>query len=103
MADKRVKLIVTYDIYDDDSQTYYQYMIGEFLPKAQSMGLVLLDALHTVYGDYPARLLSFAARDRATLEAILGRADWRQMEDKLKAYVTDYQRKVVPYRDRFQF
>jgi hypothetical protein len=101
--DERVKLIVTYDVLGDDSQTYYQFVTGEFLPQAQSMGLVLIDALHTLYGDYPTRLLSFVARDRAALEAILSRNEWQQVEEKLKRFVSDYRRKIVPYRDRFQF
>jgi len=101
--EKRVKLLVSYDIFDDNSQPYYQYVIGEFLPTAQSIGLVLIDAWHTVYGDYPARLLSFVARDRVTLDSILARDEWQQLETKLQTFVSDYQRKIVPYRDRFQF
>ncbi|HEY4691269.1 MAG TPA: hypothetical protein VIK33_18310 [Anaerolineae bacterium] len=101
--DKRVKLLITYDIFGDDRQTYYQYVVGEFLPSAQQLGLVLVDAWHTVYGDYPARLLSFVARDRGTLASILHRDEWKQLEDKLLTFVSDYRRKIVPYRDRFQF
>ena len=101
--DKRVKLLISYDILDDNPQAYYQYVLGEFLPQVQAMGLALTDAWHTVYGDYPARLLSFVARDHATLNSILVRDDWRQLEDKLKTFVLAYQRRAVPYRDRFQF
>jgi len=101
--DKRVKLLMSYAIFEDNSQAYYQFITGEFLPKAQALGLVLTDALHTAFGDYPDRLLSFVARDRASLEAILGQEDWRQIEEKLQSYVSDYSRKIVPYRDRFQF
>ena len=100
--DTRVKLLVSYDIHADSQQTYYQYVVGEFLPAAQQMGLPLVDAWHTLYGKHPARLLAFVARDRATLDAIMNRDEWRQMEDKLLGFVTGYQRKIVPYRDRFQ-
>jgi hypothetical protein len=101
--DTRVKLLISYDILDEDQQTYYQYVLGEFLPTVQTMGLVLTDAWHTAYGDYPARLLSFVARDRATLDAILAREDWQQLENKLQVFVREYERRIVPYRDRFQF
>jgi hypothetical protein len=103
MTDTRVKLLISYDILDDTQQTYYQYVIGEFLPTAQSIGLTLVEAMHTAYGDYPIRLLSFVADDRAQLDAILRRDEWRQLEDKLHKYVVGYRRKIVPYRDRFQF
>jgi hypothetical protein len=101
--DTRVKLLISYDILDEDQQTYYQYVLGEFLPTVQTMGLVLTDAWHTAYGDYPARLLSFVARDRATLDAILAHEDWQQLENKLQVFVREYERRIVPYRDRFQF
>ncbi len=101
--DKRVKLLITYDILDDNQQAYYQYVLGEFLPQVQAMGLALTDAWHTVYGDYPVRLLSFVARDHATLHSILDHDDWQRLENKLKTFVLDYKRRVVPYRDRFQF
>lgn len=101
--DKRVKLLVSFDIFEENSQSYYQFVIGEFLPKAQSIGLVLTDALHTAFGDYPDRLLCFVARDRPTLDAILKREEWQQIEDRLKGFVSEYQAKIVPYRDRFQF
>lgn len=101
--DKRVKLLISYDILDDNQQAYYQYVLGEFLPQVQAMGLALTDAWHTAYGDYPVRLLSFVARDHATLNSILAHDDWQRLEDKLKTFVLDYKRRVVPYRDRFQF
>jgi hypothetical protein len=101
--DNRVKLLMSYDILEDNQQTYYQYVLSEFLPKVQALGLVMVDAWHTAYGDYPARLLSFVARDRATLAAILVLDEWKQLEEKLKSFVVDYQLRVVPYRDRFQF
>ncbi len=102
-TDARVKLLMSYDIQDDDLQAYYQYVLGEFLPKAQALGLVMTDAWHTAYGDYPARLISFVARDRPTLDSILALDDWKQLEDRLRSFVSDYQTRIVPYRDRFQF
>lgn len=102
-TDSRVKLLISYDILDEDQQAYYQYVLGEFLPRAQTLGLVLTEAWHTAFGDYPMRLLSFVARDRATLDAILARDEWQQLEEKLKTFITGYQRRIVPYRDRFQF
>jgi len=99
----RVKLLITYNILDENQQAYYQYVLSEFLPQAQTLGLVLTEAWHTAYGDYPARLLNFVVRDHATLGAILARDDWRRLEEKLNSFVVDYARKIVAYRDRFQF
>ena len=102
MAETRVKMLISYDVVPELQQAYYEFVLGEMIPSAQSMGLVLNEAWHTAYGHYPIRLDGFVAKDRATLDRILASAEWRQLEEKLKRYVTDCARKVVPYREGFQ-
>jgi hypothetical protein len=103
MADLRVKMLIEYDIVPELQQAYYEFVLGELIPAAQGLGLVLSEAWHTAYGDYPVRLNGFVARDRATLDRILAGSDWRQLEDKLKRFVTSYHKKIVTFRDGFQF
>jgi len=102
MAETRVKMLISYDVVPELQQAYYEFVLGEMIPSAQSMGLVLNEAWHTAYGHYPIRLNGFVAKDRATLDRILASAEWRQLEEKLKRFVTDFARKVVPYREGFQ-
>ena len=103
MAESRVKMLLTYDVVPELQQAYYEFVLGEMIPTAQSMGLVLSEAWHTAYGDYPLRLNSFVARSRQELDRILATAEWQQLEDKLKRFVNGYQRKIVPFREGFQF
>ena len=102
MAETRVKMLISYDVVPELQQAYYEFVLGEMIPAAQSLALVLNEAWHTAYGHYPIRLNGFVAKDRATLDRILASAEWRQLEDKLKRFVTDFARKVVPYREGFQ-
>ncbi len=103
MTEARVKMLMTYDVVPELQQAYSEFVLGEMVPTAQSMGLVLSEAWHTAYGDYPIRLNGFVARSRQDLDRILGTAEWQQLEDKLKRFVNGYQRKIVPYREGFQF
>ncbi len=103
MTEARVKMLMTYDVVPELQQAYYEFVLGEMVPTAQSMGLVLSEAWHTAYGDYPIRLNGFVARSQQDLDRILGTAEWQQLEDKLKRFVNGYQRKIVPYREGFQF
>ena len=103
MAEMRVKMLLSYDIIPELQQAYYEFVLGEMVPAAQAMGLMLSDAWHTAYGDYPVRLNGFVAKDRATLNTILSGSEWKQMEEKLQRFVSEYRRKIVPYRDGFQF
>jgi hypothetical protein len=103
MTDSRVKLLISYDIVPELQQAYYEFVLGEFIPSAQSLGLVLSEAWHTAYGDYPVRLNGFVARDKPSLDRILSGSEWRQLEDKLKRFVTMYDKRIVAFREGFQF
>jgi hypothetical protein len=103
MTETRVKLLISYDVVPELQQAYYEFVLGEMIPTAQSLGLALSEAWHTAYGDYPIRLNGFVARNKAALDRILTSTEWMQLEDKLKRFVVDYKRKIVPYRDGFQF
>jgi hypothetical protein len=94
---------MTYDVVAELQQAYYEFVLGEMIPTAQSMGLVLSEAWHTAYGDYPIRLNGFVAHSRQELDRVLASAEWQQLEEKLRRFVNGYQRKIVPYRDGFQF
>jgi hypothetical protein len=84
-------------------QAYYEFVLGEMVPTAQSMGLTLSEAWHTAYGHYPIRLNGFVARSRQDLDRVLATPEWQQLEDKLKRFVNGYRRKIVPFREGFQF
>jgi hypothetical protein len=103
MTETRVKMLLSYDVVPELQQAYYEFVLGEMIPTAQAMGLVLSEAWHTAYGDYPIRLNGFVAKDRAALDAVLQNPEWQQLENKLKRFVVDYKRKIIPYRDGFQF
>jgi hypothetical protein len=103
MAETRVKLLISYDVVPELQQAYYEFVLGEMIPGAQSMGLVLSEAWHTAYGDYPIRLNGFVAKDRPMLDRIMASPEWHQLEEKLKRFVTGYKCKIVPYREGFQF
>jgi hypothetical protein len=98
-----VKLLVAYNVKQGDEETYYRFVVGEFLPTAQSLGLEMVEGWHTAWGDYPERLIGLVAEDHATLGTILADERWREIEEKLARYVTHYQRRIVPYRSGFQF
>ncbi len=103
MPDTRVKMLISYDVVPELQQAYYEFVLGEMIPTAQSMGLVLSEAWHTAYGDYPIRLNGFVAKDKAVLDRVLSSTEWQQLEEKLKRFVTGYQRKIIAYREGFQF
>jgi hypothetical protein len=97
------KLLLTFDPVPEQREAYFQYVLGEFVPTLEHLGLRMCDAWHTAYGAYPLRLTGFCAPDRSTLESILLSEDFLELEEKLQDYVINYQKRIVPMRGSFQF
>lgn len=98
-----VKLLLTYDPIPERREDYFNYVLGEFVPALEHLGLTMSEAWHTAYGEYPLRLTGFVASDRATLEGILASTAFRELEVRLMDYVCNYRRRIVPLGRRFQF
>jgi hypothetical protein len=102
--ERRYKLILTYDIQPEVQDSYFEFMLGEMVPAVQTMGLHMNGAWHTAYGPYPVRLVEFVAEDYDALNAVLETRSWRDMERRLRHYVTNFSKKIVRMReDQFQF
>lgn len=96
------KLLLSYDVGADQLQEYYRFVLGRYVPIMQAMGLEMSDAWHTAYGDFPNRLIGFVARDKETLQSILGNESWLSLNEELQQFVSDFDYKVVRYREGFQ-
>ncbi len=98
-----VKLLIVYDIKTHREAEYYRYVMGEFLPTLQNMGLYMTEGWHTAYGDYPVRLIVFQADNRIEMEKILTSSDWTSSKEKLLKFVKNYEERLVPAKNVFQF
>lgn len=98
-----VKLILIFDPLPDSREEYLQYIQAEFIPVLEHMGLKMCEAWHTAYGAYPLRMAGFLAPDRETLSRILASDVFQNLEARLQEYVVNYERKIVPNGQTFQF
>lgn len=97
------KLLLTYDPISEQREAYFQYVLGEFVPALEQMGLSLCETWHTAYGSYPLRLSGFIAIDETSIEDILASEDFIELEARLQNYVANYKRRLVHYSSNFQF
>ncbi len=100
---RSVKLLMTYDPVPELRESYFDYMMGEFIPRLERLGLTMCESWHTAYGEYPLRLIAFMAPDGRTMDEILTSHAFATLEDGFKAYVSNYRRRTVPGRGWFQF
>ncbi len=98
-----VKILLTWNIKPDREQEYFEFIIGEFIPGAQRIGLHPVDAWATLYGDYPQIQVGIFAPTEASARKVLASVEWQALQEKLLTFVTDYAYKIVPARRGFQF
>lgn len=98
----KYKLLLTYDIRPEHEERYYRYVMGEFVPEVQRLGLYMHRAWGVVYGDYPMRLIEFVTERDSIVDEVLNTERWRKLEDDLKRYIENYERKLVRYQPGFQ-
>jgi hypothetical protein len=98
-----VKVIMTWDIAAERDQEYFEFIIGEFVPGVQRLGLQPAEAWATLYGSYPQIQVGLLATDVSQAHRILASTDWMLLQERLFGYVKNYSHKIVPARAGFQF
>lgn len=98
----RYKLMLFFDLLPGTNEAYYSFVMNEMVPTAQSMGLYMVQVYHTVWGECPLRQAEFVSEDLETLQEVLDSDSWQGIEHKLNSFVSNYHRKIVPFRPGFQ-
>lgn len=98
-----VKLLMSWDIAPEREQEYFEFVIGEWIPGIQRMGLEPTEAWATIYGEYPQIQVALLAPDLPEAQRVLTSLDWTRLRDQLFTFVKNYSYKVVPAKAGFQF
>ena len=99
-----VKLIMQWDIRLGREQEFSEFVVREFAPRLMQLGVEPSEVLYTMYGDGPQMLTIGAVESKDKLVEILESDGWDKLHEKLLAYVTNYEQKVVRDNGRnFQF
>lgn len=97
-----VKLIMTWDITPGREQEYFEFVVREFIPQVQQLGMELKDAWLTMYGDQPQIMASAQMTDLPAMQGVLDSKEWQGLINRLLDYVENYQYKIVPAKSGFQ-
>ncbi|MCD4684375.1 MAG: hypothetical protein K8S97_00375 [Anaerolineae bacterium] len=96
------KLLLSWDIRPGRNQEYSEFMMREFVPGLNRMGLTPSEAWLSVYGEGPQIMMEAAVEELEMVHEVLASAQWRELQDKLEEYVDGYQQKVVRTNRGFQ-
>lgn len=98
-----VKLLMTWDIAPEHEQEYFEFVIGEFIPGVQRMGLEPSEAWATIYGEYPQIQVAMLSPDLTNAQRVLSSGEWNHLREQLFGFVKNYSYKLIPAKGGFQF
>jgi len=93
---------MTWDIKQGREQEYFEFVVRDFMPGLQKMGMEPTDAWFTMYGDDPQILAAVQIPSMSTLEKLLQLDEWDNLTQRLLEYVENFDYKVVQARSGFQ-
>ena len=97
-----VKLLMTWDILPGREQEYFEFVVRDWVPGIQRLGLEPTEAWFTMYGDQPQIMASAQTNSITSMQRILGTSEWNDLTHQLLDYVEDFKYKIVPARSGFQ-
>ncbi len=97
-----VKLLMTWDMVPGREQEYFEFLVREFVPGMQRLGIQPSEAWYTTYGDAPQMLTGFVAEDVEVMRHALETEEWAKLSDRLFGFVTNFKSKVVRATGGFQ-
>jgi hypothetical protein len=97
-----VKLLLTWDIIPGREQEYFEFVVREFIPQLQQLGLQPNDAWFTMYGDQPQITAEVQAANLSDVQRVLKTDEWNSLVNRLLDYVENYNAKIVKARAGFQ-
>ncbi len=93
---------MTWDILPGKEQEYFEFVVRDFVPGMQRIGIQPTEAWFTQYGDQPQILTGGIAENLVDMQSALESDDWQQLREQLAKYVTNFSMKVVKASGGFQ-
>ncbi|MGD2163535.1 MAG: hypothetical protein PVI81_10125 [Anaerolineales bacterium] len=97
-----LKLLMTWDMVPGREQEYFEFLVREFVPGLQRLGVQPTEAWYTTYGEGPQMLAGFVAENHEVMQEALDTEEWESLKGKLFDYVTNFNSKVVRATGGFQ-
>jgi hypothetical protein len=100
-----VTLIMTWDLKEGMEQEYFEFVVREWVPATNQLGLHTVAAWYTQYrADETVPLIraEAVAEDVTSIRSILDTEEWKAIHEQLLAYVENYQQKLVETTGEFK-
>jgi hypothetical protein len=93
---------MTWDILPGREQEYFKFIVRDWIPGLQQLGMEPSDAWFTIFGDQPQIMAAAQISTLDSLQHALDSSDWQKLTQQLLDYVENFSYKVVQARGGFQ-
>lgn len=93
---------MTWDILPGKEQDYFEFVVRDFVPGMQEIGLQPSDAWYTYYGDHPQIMAAAVVNSLDEMDRMIQSPEWINLTGRLMEYVQDFDYKIIPARGGFQ-
>jgi hypothetical protein len=91
-----------WDIRPEKESEYFEFLVHEFIPALNRLGVEDILVWYTAYGDCEQKLAEGVVPSEEKMREILENEEWIIITDKLQTYVVDYDLKAIPANKGFQ-
>lgn len=98
----QVKLLMQWDVRQGMEPTYSEFIVNEFIPRAQRLGLDDFKFWYTSYGECEQILASAIAENGGKMRLITKSEEWVNLRSRLDELVVNFEQKVVAAKSSFQ-
>ena len=96
------KLLMRWNIRPETESEYYEFLVHEFMPGMNKLGITDIQVWYTTYGDCEQKLASGVTPSMDKMNAALRSPSWDKLREKLQTYVTDFDLKIISGTRGFQ-
>lgn len=97
-----VKILMTWDILNGREQDYFEFVVRDWIPGLQRLGMEPSDAWFTMYGAQPQIMTAAQMPSINAIQHVLGSSDWQSLTNQLLDYVENFNYKIVQAKTGFQ-
>lgn len=98
-----VKILMTWNIRANKEAEYSEFVVNEFIPRLNRLGLADLEFWYTRFGEQPQIQASGISSSMDQMNEIIASEEWDSLQDMLNGYVSDYGHKLIKAARGFQF
>lgn len=98
-----IKLLMTWDIRVGIESEYSEFVVNEFIPRMNRLGLGDIEFWYTRYGESKQIQASGITPSLTQMNNVLHSGEWQNLQDRLDEYVANYSQKLVKASRGFQF